>query len=457
MEFYMRIRRFMPLALALSLPLAACSTQSSADDQPQMSLLREMPVFAGASPAALADAEERSMRHLQEVQPELLNGVDAVWTKRVSVDRLGEAHTRVTQTVDNIPVFGGEAIVHLRADGSFKSMTDSFVRNVGVDTKPVYKDFQAIDLAVDSRGGWAKVTGTPEADLQIVRKGRVDHLTYRVQIDQFEVDSAPSMPVVFIDAHTGAVVDWYDDLKTSKSRKTYTANNGTSLPGTLKRSEGQAASGDSVLDQAHDNAGLTWDYYNTTYTRDSYDNAGATITSTVHYSTNYVNAYWNNVQMVYGDGDGSQSGPLTVLDVVAHELTHAVTSNESNLTYSYESGALNEAMSDIFGASVEAYRDGGANANTWKIGEECWTPGTAGDALRYMNDPALANNSDYYPDRYTGSSDNGGVHTNSGIANLAFYLFSQGGTHPRNKTTFNVPAIGSTRPRRSSIAPTPPT
>jgi vibriolysin len=81
------------------------------------------------------------------------------------------------------------------------------------------------------------------------------------------------------------------------------------------------------------------------------------------------------------------------------------------------------------------------SGNTWKIGEECWTPATAGDALRYMNDPALAGDYDYYPTRYTGTSDNGGVHWNSGIANLAFKLAVTGGTHPRGKTTTVVPAL----------------
>jgi vibriolysin len=118
-----------------------------------------------------------------------------------------------------------------------------------------------------------------------------------------------------------------------------------------------------------------------------------------------------------------------------------VTDTSSDLIYSGESGALNEAMSDVFGASIEAFRDGAVSGNTWKIGEECWTPATAGDALRYMNDPALAGDYDYYPTRYTGTSDNGGVHWNSGIANLAFKLAVSGGSHPRGKTSTVVPAL----------------
>jgi hypothetical protein len=167
--------------------------------------------------------------------------------------------------------------------------------------------------------------------------------------------------------------------------------------------------------------------------------------STVHHSTNYVNAFWNGSQMVYGDGDGVQSGMLgRDLDVTVHELTHAVTSSESNLTYSNESGALNEGMSDIFAAVCESWtRSWSTDADVWKIGEDIWTPGTAGDALRYMANPTQDGSSkDYYPTRYVGTSDNGGVHWNSGIANLAFKLLATGGTHPRGVSTVNVTGVG---------------
>ncbi|HSP76918.1 MAG TPA: M4 family metallopeptidase, partial [Myxococcaceae bacterium] len=170
-----------------------------------------------------------------------------------------------------------------------------------------------------------------------------------------------------------------------------------------------------------------------------------TLTSTVHYSSNYVNAFWNGSQMVYGDADGTTAGPLgESLDVTVHELTHAVTSSESNLTYSYESGALNEGMSDIFSAYCEAWtKSWNTDAAVYMIGDDIWTPATPGDALRYMANPTQDGSSyDYYPERYTGSSDNGGVHWNSGIANLAFYLLSEGGTHPRGKTTTQVAGIG---------------
>jgi hypothetical protein len=94
-------------------------------------------------------------------------------------------------------------------------------------------------------------------------------------------------------------------------------------------------------------------------------------------------------------------------------------------------------------AAADAHVNGGVRAATWNLAETIWTPGTAGDAMRYMNDPVKDGQSyDYYPTRYLGADDNGGVHLNSGIANLAFYLLVQGGKHPRGKTANVVPALG---------------
>jgi vibriolysin len=361
----------------------------------------------------------------------------------VWIDESGEAHVRIGQTVGGIPVFGGEAIVHLGADGMFNSVTDKVLHDVDVNLTPSVTDREAENHAVLAMGGRAQLVGKPEVDLQILRRDGADHLTYRVRLDMRTAHDEPTMPVVFVSAHTGKVVWSYDNLETAMNRATYTAKNRTTLPGTLLRSEGQGPVSDAVANQAHDNAGHVWSYYWLRHGRDSFDGAGAQIRSTVHYSRNYVNAFWNGTQMVYGDGDGVQSGPLTVLDVVGHEITHAVTERSSALIYANESGALNEAMSDIFGAAVEAYRDGAVSTNTWKIGEECWTPSTPGDSLRQMDDPALYGDYDYWPTRYTGTSDNGGVHWNSGIANLAFALAVKGGSHPRGKTSVVVTPLSS--------------
>ncbi|KFA93995.1 M4 family metallopeptidase [Archangium violaceum] len=430
----MRTRRLVSI-LPLVLLGSACSVDSTTADTQDTQGTQDSNIST--------KAEGRGLEQFRAQRPDFFRGAGDVALKRTLRDERGLVHERVSQSFRGVPVFGAEAILHTDANGSVVSVTDRLARDLKVDTTPGLRAEEAIQIAVAQVGGSRALRADPKADLQILTDeiGNGARLTYRVQLQSVTDKGAPSMPNLFIDAKTGEVVKQFDNLKTSRNRNTYNANNRTTLPGTLVRNEASGPSSDAVLNQAHDNAGFTYDFYFSKFGRDSYNGAGATLTSSVHYSRNYVNAYWDGTQMVYGDGDGSQSGPLTVLDVVGHELTHAVTDTSSDLVYANESGALNEAMSDVFGASIEAFRDGAVSANTWKIGEECWTPATAGDALRYMNDPAIAGDYDYYPTRYTGTSDNGGVHWNSGIANLAFKLMVTGGTHPRGKTTNVVPAL----------------
>ena len=165
----------------------------------------------------------------------------------------------------------------------------------------------------------------------------------------------------------------------------------------------------------------------------SVDGLGSLVSARNHVGVNYVNAFWDGGATNFGDGDGVNSGPLTSLDVVAHEWQHAVTQFTANLVYSNESGAINESFSDIMGSMAERYwygetSTGACGRNTWKMGELVWTPGNGNcDALRYLYAPWLAGNPWYYPSRYTGTADNGGVHSNSGISNYAFYIISKGG------------------------------
>ena len=389
----------------------------------------------------LERAEELTIDLIQSQDVSLLDGVDAVWTKGIDIDKLGMAHTRLIQTVDNIPVFGGEAIVHLTKDGTLKSITDDFKRHIQVDTRARLTDFEAIDLAIGQDKGYAELSETPEADLQVLRHQGRDYLTYRVQLRYLRPDSTPSMPVVFIDAHTGDQVWRYDNLQTyalsDADKITYDLNNSTNYNNAVV-----GDSSDSDLLETHNSVGQTLDFLLTQVGRDSYNGNGAVVKSYGHYSNNYVNAFWDGTRLTFGDGDNSVSSYLGVLDVSAHELGHAVTTYSANLTYSSESGALNEGSSDILGAAVEAYVDGGVTQDAWDIGEDCWL---ADPALRYMSHPSDDGSSrDHYSNRYTGSSDNGGVHWNSGIANHFFYLLSAGGKHhnPAYQTGNTVAGIG---------------
>lgn len=371
---------------------------------------------------------------------------DVLMETRSKRDSLGYTHVRVEQFIDGIPVLGARMTFHADKEGNVYAVSGKLASIEHTKTRALGSSRGAIVRAqAMSNRKESRTVGKPSLAYVMKEDGNA-YLAYKVTL-AYEDELGPQVDDVYVDANNGADVLRIPRHHYAKNRRTYDANNGTSLPGTITRTEGSGASGDTALDAAHDNAGTTYDFYNTFFGRDSYDNNGATLHSTVHYSNNYNNAFWNGSQMVYGDGDGSTFIELSrSLDVVAHELTHAVTDSESDLIYSYESGAINESMSDIFGAGAEWYADGQViSSNTWLIGEDIYTPGTPGDALRDMSDPQDAGDYDYYPTRYTGSADNGGVHWNSGISNLAFVLLVEGGTHPRGTTTVNVPSIGMTK------------
>ncbi|WP_240493084.1 M4 family metallopeptidase [Kushneria phosphatilytica] len=187
--------------------------------------------------------------------------------------------------------------------------------------------------------------------------------------------------------------------------------------------------------EAYDDLGATWRFFREIFDRDSIDDDGMALLGTVHYGQEYQNAFWNGQQMVFGDGDGEIFRPFTrALDVVAHELTHGVTELTAGLAYSNQSGALNESISDVFGAMTAQYSaNQTAGEADWLIGAELLTESVQGKALRSMAQPGSAYDDpvlgrDPQPghmDEYVNTAeDNGGVHINSGIPNHAFYLIA---------------------------------
>lgn len=362
-----------------------------------------------------------------------------------TTDMVGDQHFRYRQVLNGRDVIGGEMIFHVR-DGVVFAANGTARSDLEVAVQPAIEASEAIDLAREATVsvGGVGIKGEPTVAYRL-SGDRID-LVYRVDVTGEDENGTPIWDTVLVNAIDGSIVDRMPHIHSGLNRAIYSANNGTSTPGTLKRSEGGAATGDSTVDGNYDLLGWTYNCYKNLFGRDSYNNAGAQLKSTVHYSSGYCNAYWNSVQMVYGDGNGTSCKNLaTEIDVTAHELTHAVTEYESNLTYSGESGGLNESMSDIFGAVCELYKAGGnssattltatpSTATTWKVGENVLPP-----ALRYMYDPAADGAS---LDFWTSGAGSVDVHYSSGISNLAFYLLSQGGTHPRGKSSNNVPAIG---------------
>ncbi len=230
-----------------------------------------------------------------------------------------------------------------------------------------------------------------------------------------------------------------------RHRLVYDARGKNVLPGRLVRSEGEGRVSDTAVNEAYDYSGDTFDFYHAIFGRNSLDDAGMSLVSTVHVGeadggNRYQpmnNAFWDGSQMAYGDGDGVVfEGFTRSLDVVAHELTHGVETFSSNLLYRGQSGALNEHFADVFGILVRQWRrEEPAEKASWIVGHEVLVSAPTRRGIRDMEHPGDAYRNDPYlgtdpqPDHmdrlYTGPADSGGVHINSGIPNRAFVLVAK--------------------------------
>ena len=272
--------------------------------------------------------------------------------------------------------------------------------DIAVPTEPAVTSAAATGTALETLAKRLPRAGSARSTLLVfVDRSDRAHLGWRVSVP---TASPLGLWRVFVDARSGELISAYDDLKTALNRSVYNNSNdadcnvydGTAMctardPGCAAR-EG-AAVGDADADAAYNHAGTVYDFYNSTFGWDSIDGAGGEIRSTVNFGVGFANAFWCGSgcisffggtvsQMAYGDGDGTYFGPLAQdLDVVAHELTHAVTEYTADLVYEGQSGALNESYSDVMAAMVDT--------GDWTVGEDSWTPGTPGDALRDLADP----------------------------------------------------------------------
>ncbi|MCA0985919.1 M4 family metallopeptidase [Guptibacillus algicola] len=384
-------------------------------------------------------------------------------------DELGFTVFRLQQLHKGIPVYASSQTAHVNKDGVLTAFSGNVVsgltslgskKELKKETK--FKRQDAIKKAETALGFKPNYEKKPESTLVVYPQGNSASYAYHVTLNFLSPE--PGNWHYIVDAVTGDIITGFNaihevtgtttegagtgvlgDTKTFNTLLssstyylqdntrgggifTYDAANQTNLPGKLWADADNKfhASYDAAAVDAHYYASATYDYYKEKFNRDSYDGNGAPLESTVHYGENYNNAFWNGSQMVYGDGDGSTFISLSgAEDVVAHELTHAVTDTTAELVYMFESGALNESMSDVFGTLVEFHDN---NNPDWLVGEDIYTPGTSGDALRSMSDPTQFGDPAHYSERYIGLQDNGGVHINSGIMNKAAYLLSEGGT-----------------------------
>jgi bacillolysin/thermolysin len=360
--------------------------------------------------------------------------------------QLSWSHVRFNQVYQGLPVFGRQLIVHLDAQNQVASVNGQFRPEIEVDTGPQVAASEAEQLALDDLlAGQLQPDQRSRVTANVLR----DKTQLMIHIDEadqprlvWSITIMSTSPLgqwhYFVNARRAQIVHLIDEAKHDMRRMTYTADNSTDLPGRLLIDEGERSK-DAVAQAAHDAAGKVYDYYFNTFQRDGIDDQGSPLVSTVHYGSDVEdaeNAAWigEAQQMVYGDG-GKIFKPLAYgLDVAAHEFTHGVIDSTSNLIYEGQSGALNESFADIFAALIER--------GNWTIGESVIkSPPYPIKFLRSMSDPGAGGNYDAedplsslgQPSNMnefadlpnTRKGDNGGVHVNSGIPNLAAYLVAQ--------------------------------
>ena len=232
-----------------------------------------------------------------------------------------------------------------------------------------------------------------------------------------------------IDEHGDLVAELTD----APNRTISDAENTEKLPGLVVRAEGEAAVEDATVNDAYEGLGATFEVLLAAFELNSLDGRGAPLDATVHYGTDYDNAFWDGERMVFGDGDGEVFRGFTgSLSVIGHELAHGVIQHTADLEYQGQPGALNESIADVFGALTEQYAAGQSAAEaTWLIGAGIFTDEVQGTALRSMLEPGTAYDDDelgkdpqpgHMDDFVQTTEDNGGVHINSGIPNRAFAL-----------------------------------
>ena len=267
--------------------------------------------------------------------------------------------------------------------------------------------------------------GSPDLRTSAVRTLAIsERVRERRAVTRRLVQHQPQAAVALLLAPVGAKRTVYDVQHRSQGN----------LPGIPARREGDPPVADAAVNQAYDGSGTTFDFYEQVFNRNSVDGQGLELVSSVHFETDYDNAFWDGAQMVYGDADGQlfkRGGFTECLDVIAHELTHGVTQFTAGLRYRTQSGALNESFSDIFGSLVRQRSLGQtADQADWLIGAGLLTfPNQAlrsmkapGTAFKYDDQPATMADYQDLPDDGDPRNDNGGVHINSGIPNHAFYL-----------------------------------
>ncbi|MBM3151928.1 MAG: hypothetical protein FJZ96_06975 [Chloroflexi bacterium] len=463
---------WLSVLLIVSLGMAALPVGGSAASQrqepargynPETGRLAYLSVEAGSVPGFNASAAPQSQAGtvLQVFGTEfgLADPGGELESLREYSGENGQSVIRYRQVYQGIPVLAGEIIINISPDGRTLSISGETSPGLALDVQPVIAaeiaSQVALELVAKSYQLDLSLLSVTQPELWIFDESlltasdRLPELTWRMEVSAVEA-GFPVREFILVNAIDGKIslhfnqIDtaWITEYTAASSEpdvadhstegilgtpiiSVYTMNHSTgTLPGTWVCDETNTAACDGAGGDDADAVNAyaysqdTYEFYATHHARDSIDGAGMDIISSVHYGTGYANAFWNGAQMVYGDG-------FAVDDVVGHELTHGVTDYESALIYLYQSGAINESFSDIWGEFVDQTNGSGNDTPSvkWLIGEDI-------GAIRSMSNPPTYSDPDKITSAYfyTGTNDGGGVHTNSGVNNKAAYLMVEGGS-----------------------------
>lgn len=378
------------------------------------------------------------------------------------VDDIGQAHVRYQQTFRGIPVFEGQAIIHVNlTSGAVIDTTDALLSFGDIDTRPGLAASSASARALEHFNLPPGLAA--KNDLVVLVDNGVASLAWQVRVSGDDA-RGPIDRIAFIEAQGRGVLRSWDNLETIDAAGTGTGffdgavalrtdktsatsyrlrdlTRGSQFTCDMKNrqancyymddannawGDGTLSNRQSVAVDAQFGTAVTWDYYKLVHGRNGIANDGKGAYNRVHYGNKYNNAFWSDscFCMTYGDGDGTTFNPFDSLDVAGHEMSHGVTSRTANLTYSGESGGLNEGTSDIFGTAVEFYANNANDPGDYYIGEELYKSGAS--ALRSMIRPSADGASS---DCWYSGVGSLNVHYSSGVANHFFYLLSEGTTN----------------------------
>jgi Zn-dependent metalloprotease len=414
------------------------------------------------------------------------------WQFKVEADELGFHHVRLNQMYQGLKVVGAELIVHFNKTGKAYQVNGRYIPEIKIETKPEISGQVAVNAAQNDLIKTGKPAGALKGEVKLVVYAQdVEPLLAYELLLVYEGNKAgPGRWHYWVDANDGAIINRYNDVR--KSDALISGNLNQLEGGALVTVTGDYSStnywlintnwhwrifdyvnlrtcrsstntwGTNALLRSEMSAAYNFNnvqtYFYNTHARDSYDNTGTQAFVYVHYyyfGSESDNAYWDPETQRFYFYYGITFGELTVLDVCGHEFTHAVTEKTCDLVYQYESGALNESFSDIFGTIIEfacqpdgrgSYPDKTAGYADWLIGEDCIKTQTA---LRDMRNPQRYSDPSRYHGThwYYGSEDNGGVHYNSGVQNHFFYLLCDGGSGNNDGLSYNITGLGITNAR----------